>query len=63
MPVPTFDKFIDPLIRFLVRNPDGVHTRDAYEAVADVLTLTDIDRAELLERHASNLQESSRLGP
>jgi restriction system protein len=46
MPVPTYDQFIAPLLRFLADRPDGVRTADAHEAVANALRLTPNDRAE-----------------
>lgn len=48
MPVPTYDQFIEPIFRYLSQNPDGVNARNAYEAAADMLGLSDADRAELL---------------
>lgn len=44
MAVPTYDKFIEPVLRFLAQNPGGVRARDAHEAAADALGLTDADR-------------------
>ncbi|MCZ7681364.1 MAG: restriction endonuclease [Sandaracinaceae bacterium] len=46
--VPTFDQFIEPLLAFLATHQDPVPTRDAYEAVADRVGLTDAQRAELV---------------
>jgi len=48
MPVPTYDKFIEPLLRHLARHPKGVAARDAHEAAATALGLTEFDREELL---------------
>ena len=48
MPVPTYDKFIEPILRFLAANPNGVVARDAHEAAAVTLGLSDSDRQELL---------------
>ncbi len=48
MPVPTYDRFIEPILRYLAARPDGALARDVYEAAADVLALSDADRAELL---------------
>lgn len=44
MAVPTYDRFIEPLLRFLAANPDGVRARDAHEAAADALGLDEADR-------------------
>ncbi len=46
MTVPTYDQFIEPLLRCLAEHPDGVRTADAHEAVANALSLTSDDRAE-----------------
>ena len=48
MTVPTYDKFIEPILRFLAANPGGVAARDAHEAAAQSLALSDEDRQELL---------------
>ena len=48
MPVPTYDQFIEPIFRYLSQNPDGVTARNAHEAAADMLDLSESDRAELL---------------
>jgi restriction system protein len=48
MPVPTYDQFIEPILRYLATKPDGAPTRDVYDAAAGALGLTDSDRAELL---------------
>jgi restriction system protein len=48
MTVPTYDKFIEPLLRHLVVHPEGVLPRDAHEAVADALGLTNADREVLV---------------
>ena len=48
MTVPTYDQFIEPLLRFLATKPDGVQAREAHEAVATALGLTPEDRQELL---------------
>ena len=48
MAIPTYDRFIEPLLRFLASRPDGVSTRDVYPALADVVGLTDAERDVLL---------------
>lgn len=48
MPVPTYDKFIEPILRYLAKHPEGSYARDAHEAAAVALGLTDNDRAEIL---------------
>ena len=48
MPVPTYDQFIEPILRYLTAHPDGAPARDVHDAAADALGLADADRAELL---------------
>lgn len=48
MPVPSYDRFIEPILRFLVLHPDGAPTRDVQDAAAEALELTEAERAELL---------------
>lgn len=45
MAVPTYDRFIDPVLRYLVLHPAGVRARDAYDAAADAMGLSESDRA------------------
>jgi len=46
MPVPTYDQFIEPLLRFLAEHSEGTTAATAHEAIADRLALTPDDRAE-----------------
>lgn len=48
MAVPTYDKFIEPLLRFLASRPEGATARDAHDAAAAALAISDVDRQELL---------------
>jgi restriction system protein len=48
MPVPTYDRFIEPILRHLAHHPSGVPARDVHEAAANALGLTDLEREELL---------------
>lgn len=48
MAVPTYDQFIEPILRYLAAHPEGVRARDAHDAAADALGLTEADRSELL---------------
>lgn len=48
MPVPTYDQFIEPILRFLAQNPNGVNAKEAHEAAAKILNLSDSERQELL---------------
>lgn len=48
MPVPTYDRFIEPILRYLAEHSDGAAARDVYEAAAAALGLSDADKQELL---------------
>jgi restriction system protein len=48
MPVPTYDQFIEPVLRYLVQHPDGVPARQVYEIAADALGLGEEDRQLLV---------------
>lgn len=48
MPVPTYDQFIEPVLRYLAAHPAGAPARDVHEAAANALGLADADRSELL---------------
>jgi restriction system protein len=48
MPVPTYDRFIEPVLRYLADHPDGAPARDVHDAAAVAAGLTEADRAELL---------------
>jgi len=48
MSVPTYDKFIEPVLRFLATRPEGATAREAYEAAADRLNLDESQRAEVI---------------
>lgn len=48
MSVPTYDKFIEPVLRFLAAHPEGASAKDAHEAAASALAISAPDREELL---------------
>ncbi|WP_236214099.1 restriction endonuclease [Metapseudomonas otitidis] len=48
MSVPTYDQFIEPILRYLATKPEGATARDAHEAAADALYLTEAQRQELI---------------
>jgi restriction system protein len=48
MPVPTYDRFIDPLLRYLASRAEGARTAEAADAVAKALGLSEEDKAELI---------------
>lgn len=61
MTVPTYDQFIEPILRYLATNPDGVQAKQAHEAAASALELTDVDRLQLLAS-GSQLVYKNRAG-
>jgi restriction system protein len=48
MAVPTYDKFIEPILRYLALHPTGAAVKDAHEAAAVALNLSDVEKQELL---------------
>ncbi|MDO8770924.1 MAG: winged helix-turn-helix domain-containing protein [Burkholderiaceae bacterium] len=48
MTVPTYDKFSEPMLRFLALHPSGTLAREANEAAANALNISNVDRQELL---------------
>ena len=60
MAVPTYDKFIEPLLRFLVTRPEGVPAREAHEAAAAALGLDESQRAEMIA--SGQLMYKNRVG-
>ena len=52
MAVPTYDQFIEPVLRYLALHPEGVPARRAHDAAADTLGLNDDDRQLLLSSGA-----------
>ncbi|MDD5579279.1 MAG: restriction endonuclease [Methylobacter sp.] len=48
MSVPTYDRFIEPILRFLASKPQGALAREAHEAAAEALDVATEDRQELL---------------
>lgn len=58
MPVPTYDQFIEPILRFLAQRPDGAPARLAHDAAASALGLTEADRAEMLTSGAQQVYKN-----
>jgi len=58
MPVPTYDQFIEPLLRHLAANPAGVLAKQAHDQAAVALGLTDDDRQELLPSGAQPIYKN-----
>lgn len=48
MAIPTYDQFIEPVLRFLAAHPEGLPVRTVHEAVADALGITEAERQQLL---------------
>lgn len=48
MSLPTYDQFIEPILRFLANSPEGVPAKEAHEAAAKTLHLTEEQRQELV---------------
>jgi restriction system protein len=48
MAIPTYDHWIEPILRILIENPNGLSAPSAHDAAARALGLTDEDRAQLL---------------
>src|SRR5438132_10360084 len=61
MPVPTYDRFIEPVLRYLVGRPDGAPARDVYDGVSTAVGLSESDRAELLP-HGQQTVYTNRVG-
>ena len=48
MSLPTYDQFIEPILRFLASRPDGAPAREAHEAAAHALQLSNTQRQETI---------------
>jgi restriction system protein len=48
MPIPTYDQFIEPLLRFLAAHPIGVQNSTVFAALAERVGLTEAERLERL---------------
>ena len=61
MPVPTYDQFIEPILRYLGEHPDGVFSKDAHNGAAAKLGLSEKDMQEMLPS-GSQLVYKNRAG-
>lgn len=48
MRLPSYDQFIEPILRYLAKHPEGAYARSVHEAAADALELTDEQRQEVI---------------
>lgn len=48
MPIPTYDQFIEPILRYLAKHPDGERASVVYEAAAETLGINEDDKLVLL---------------
>src|SRR6266404_2620235 len=48
MPIPTYDKFIDPMLRYLAQHPEGAPASVVYEAMGSALSIDENDKLTLL---------------
>lgn len=48
MAIPSYDRFVEPILRFLADRPQGAPAREAHEAAADALGIDEQDRRMLL---------------
>ncbi len=63
MSVPTYDQFIEPILRYLPATPEGAAARDAHEAAADALNLSEAQHQELITSgHGANRNDLQRVG-
>ena len=48
MPIPTYDKFIEPILRYLAKHSDGERASVVYEAAAEALGISEDDKLLVL---------------
>lgn len=58
MAVPTYDQFIEPLLRHLVQQPEGVAAKLAHDQVAAALGLSEEDKQQLLPSGAQPIYKN-----
>lgn len=58
MAVPTYDQFIEPLLRLLAQEPAGIAAKVAHDQVANSLGLTDEDKQQLLPSGAQPIYKN-----
>jgi restriction system protein len=58
MPLPTYDLFIEPVLRYLAQHSQGAPARQVYEAAADTLGLSETERLEVLPSKAQAIYKN-----
>lgn len=58
MSVPSYDRFIEPLLRLLVAHPEGVSAKVAHDEAAKALLLSQADREQLLPSGAQPIYKN-----
>lgn len=48
MAIPTYDKFIEPILRYLAQHPEGAPASTVHEAASAALGISDPDKQVLL---------------
>ncbi len=48
MPIPTYDKFIEPILRYLAQHPEGAPAATLYETASATLAIGEDDKLALL---------------
>jgi restriction system protein len=61
MAVPTYDKFVEPVLRYLAAHPEGAMARDVHQGAADALQVSEADRAEMIPS-GTQLVYKNRIG-
>jgi restriction system protein len=62
MLVPTYDRFIEPILRYLACHPEVAAGRDVHDAATTTLGSSDVDRAELLPSGVRHVFKNRRMG-
>jgi restriction system protein len=62
MSVPTYDQFIEPILRFLATKPEGAQAGEAHNAAANALNLSEEQRQELISSGQATYKNRSGWG-
>jgi restriction system protein len=63
MAIPPFHGFFHPLLRVLQEHPNGVRRRDAIEAAANLVGITDEERQKMLPSGVREVYRDRIVGP